>query len=153
MNLPDFKSTEKTFQQIKWLKLYAKKNLIIQTHYSTHLLFQSILKNSDLAFYSSEIVLRKKEGYPPFGKLIKLSISDFSSKKAQDKAQQLSRKLTQKTKDLEILGPAPSYSVKRGGKYLWQLILKGQNPEQNPEQILSQIPKDWKIDIEPVSLL
>lgn len=149
LNLPDFKSSEKTFQLLKWLKLYAKKDFIIQTHYPRHWIFQSVLKNEDVKFYSAELATRKKENYPPFGKLIKLSIADPKSEKAQKNAEALAEKLARINKRVEILGPAPAYSVKKGNKYLWQIILKG----QDFKNILKAIPANWKIDIDPISLL
>ena len=149
LNLPDFRASEKTYQLAKWLKLYAKKDFIIQTHHTGHFVFQSILKNSDRQFYAKELALRKKEGYPPFGKLIKLSIADPKPEEAKKNAEALAEKLVKINKRIEILGPAPAYTVKKGEKYVWQIVLKG----KNPENFLSHIPKDWKIDIDPVSLL
>lgn len=149
LNLPDFKSAEKTFQLLKWLKLYSRNDFIIQTHYPQHYLFQAILENKDAKFYSAELTIRKKENYPPFARLIKLTIADLSQKQAAEKAKSLASKLAKINKQVEILGPAPAYSVKSGNKYLWQIILKG----QDFKNVLKAIPADWKIDIDPVTLL
>ncbi len=149
LNLPDFKSAEKTFQLLKWLKLYTRNDFIIQTHYPQHYLFQAILENKDAKFYSAELAIRKKENYPPFARLIKLTIASPSQKEAAEKAKNLVLKLAKINKQTEILGPAPAYSVKSGHKYLWQIFLKG----QDFKNILEVIPADWKIDIDPVTLL
>jgi len=149
LNLPDFRAAERTFQQIEYAKNYAENDFIIQTYYPENWLYQTILKNSDTAFYTKELSFRKKKNYPPFARLIKLVIADSNSEKAKQQAKKLADQISQLNQRIEILGPAPAYSVAKNQKYLWQMILKGTNLAHIPPQI----PKNIKIDIDPVWLI
>jgi len=150
LNLPDFRAAEKTFNLLKWLKLYSKNNFLIQTNNPRHFVFQAISKKNDLIFYKNELSIRKKEQYPPFSKIIKLFIAHSKRKIAEEEAKKLFQKLSKSSnKQFKILGPSPSYYLKKHNKYIWQIILKG----QNPYQALKYVSKNWKIDIDPVSLL
>ena len=149
LNLPDFKSAEKTYQLLKIAKLYAKNEFLVQTHYPQHLIYQAILRDSDQLFYHQELLARKKSGYPPFGKLIRLILTDSNLKHLEEKAMSLVEKIQNSDSSLKILGSSPCFKFKKAEKFCWQIILKGTKIMPVPEVL----PKDIKIEVDPVSLL
>ena len=52
--------------------------------------------------------------------------------------------------DVEVLGPAPAYIVRRGGKWRFHVVLRG----DRPLDVLGEDPGvPWSVDVEPESLL
>jgi primosomal protein N' (replication factor Y) len=49
-----------------------------------------------------------------------------------------------------VIGPAPCFFSKVDGKYRWQIVLRGGDPGA---QLEGQRLADWRIEIDPVSLL
>jgi primosomal protein N' (replication factor Y) len=49
-----------------------------------------------------------------------------------------------------VIGPVPCFFAKVGGLYRWQIVLRG----ENPQELLGEVKLDgWRIEVDPVSLL
>jgi primosomal protein N' (replication factor Y) len=53
-----------------------------------------------------------------------------------------------------MIGPVPSFFAKIGGYYRWQIILRG----PDPVSLLQEDPftrwlTDWRVEVDPISLL
>jgi len=50
-----------------------------------------------------------------------------------------------------IIGPVPVFAFRAGGRYRWQLFLRG----SDLNRILSQLtlPRGWTIDVDPVGIV
>ena len=96
LNQPDFRSFEKTFQELvaisNWSK-FLKINLIIQTWSKDNYAIQSALNNDFKNFYWPEIETRKEFSYPPFRKFFKLTIQEKNWKKINKIAQEFEKKI------------------------------------------------------------
>ncbi len=181
LNMPDFRSGERTFQIIISLLQKVKNDgkILYQTYSPDHYAIKYALQNDYKNFYKEELKLRKLFNYPPFSQIIKLTFSHKNKQIAEQEAKRLYEKLTiygsqspktdeQKTTAtntqhtyksenvgiLSTIGPAPAFIPKKRGGYNWHIIIK--IPPENQEsknKILRLIPSNWEIDVDPESLL
>jgi len=84
LNLPDFRSSERTFQLFTQLAGRAGRgdvsgDVYIQTYEPYHYVFNYVQNHDYTGFYQKEIELRKELSYPPFSKLIRI-ILGFKNK-------------------------------------------------------------------------
>lgn len=176
-NLPDFRSSEKSFQLITQMSGRSGRHVgpnespgevVIQAYNTEH---ESLMyaKNHDyVGFAEHELLNRSPLKYPPFQKMISFRIQSMSQDKAQSTAkhilargQALKDKFPQFYSHIEVLGPAASPLAKLKNQYRYHLIVKGQKSielNQFARQILSDekwIPTQVKVlvDVDPMSLL
>lgn len=122
LNLPDFRSAEKAYQEISVIsdKIKPDGRLFIQTRMPQNYLFKFI-KNYDYpAFCEEELSRRKAISYPPYSKLALITFKgrDYNDNKVKDAV----KRLVAENEDLEILGP--SLSSTRKGQKEYSLLLK-----------------------------
>lgn len=171
LNFPDFRSEEKTFQQIIELSTMTKRKIIIQTYSPSNIAIQRASGYNFKEFYNNEIIKRKQLSYPPFVQLIKLVYSHKDAKKCQQEAERLYNVLSAQitgshnktigtsetilrgqkpdTTSTTVLGPTPCFIPKIKGKYQQQIIIKG----KKLHSLLNFVPSTWAVDVDPVSLL
>jgi primosomal protein N' (replication factor Y) len=119
LSLPDFRSPEKTYQEISFIldRIAPSGELFIQTRMPQNYLFKCI-KNYDYnLFFREELSRRKSPRYPPYTRLL---LMRFISK--EDLSRELSNIMKKTNKDVEILGPSISKNTK--GKNEFKLLLK-----------------------------
>ena len=165
LHLPDFRSSERTFQTITKLKEISSReySLIIQTYSPNNQAIQYAAKNDLDKFYKEEIETRHMLDYPPFSQIIKLRHAHSDAKKAGNEAKILFEKLKQliiqnlKLKDQFIfLGPSPAFIPKEKGKYIWQIIIKSKIDMEKlalRNRLLNIVPPGWKTEIDPENIL
>ncbi|HFI0746725.1 TPA: primosomal protein N' [Streptococcus suis] len=147
LNLPDFRSSERTFQLLTQVAGRAGRadkegEVIIQTYNPNHYAI-AFAKNQDYeGFYQYEMGIRKSLGYPPYYFTVGLTFShkseDLVIKKAYETVQLLRENLTEQ---IQILGPTPKPIARTHNLYHYQIILKYRREEQL-EQVLNRI-LDW----------
>ena len=52
--------------------------------------------------------------------------------------------------EVDILGAAPAYPPRLRGRYIWQVILRGQDPRSLLDKV--NIPSGWVLDVDPISI-
>jgi len=154
LNQPDFRSTEKTYQEISFIteKIAPTGEIFIQTRMPQNYLFKS-LKNYDYAtFFREELIRRKSISYPPYSRLLLIR---FISK--NDLSKKLSEVVEKKEKDVDILGPSISKSPK--GKYEFKVLLKSsvRGVLHTVARKIIEVFKDSKdvkikVDVDPMSI-
>jgi primosomal protein N' (replication factor Y) len=119
LNLPDFRSSEKTYQEIISVmdKVVPDGEILIQTRMPQHYVFKAVKSNDYEAFYQEELRKRKTLRYPPFSRLILVTCSS-----KRDLTKKLSAQMKTPNSDLEILGP--SVSKNKRGEYECKLLLR-----------------------------
>jgi primosomal protein N' (replication factor Y) len=118
LNLPDFRSTEKAYQEISSVidKIEPGGEVFIQTRTPRDYLFRC-LKNYDyISFFNEELQRRKILRYPPYSRLVLIK---FIS--TRDLYHKLSG-IQKSANDIEILGPYVSKN--KQGKNEFKLLLK-----------------------------
>jgi primosomal protein N' (replication factor Y) len=80
LNLPDFRSAERTFQLLTQVAGRAGRHqkpgeVFVQTYTPEHYSIQCASRHDYISFVSQELELRGKLGYPPFHRLILITFS------------------------------------------------------------------------------
>jgi primosomal protein N' (replication factor Y) len=159
LNLPDFRAAERSFALLTQVAGRAGRAalpglVIVQTYTPGHFAIQAAAHHDYAAFYRDEIRFRQEAGYPPFSQLTRLTMSAAVERECHEAADQLAAKLRQWLDarpgvGIEIIGPAPCFINKADNRFFWQILLRG----ANVHPILSEIPRPWVIDVDPVNLL
>jgi primosomal protein N' (replication factor Y) len=175
-NLPDFRSTERSFQLLTQVSGRAGRHVkpgespgqvYIQTYNPDHPSLEFSTSNNFNAFAEHEMMHRSALLYPPFGRLISFRIQGNKLNVVQEACSMLagrSRKLQQQFEQysgIEILGPAEAAIAKLRGQFRYHLLLKGQGSNAMTafsHQVLGN--QDWipagvriSVDVDPVNLL
>lgn len=137
LHFPDFRSVERTFQlsvQVAGRAGRKEKQgkVLIQSYNPRQAVVQTILKQDYKAFFNEEIEERRLFNYPPFTRIIKLTVKDRSHQTAAEGVSQLYQLLIGTLGQSMVLGPiTPSISRIRD-RYLRELYLKiGRNKDIN----------------------
>lgn len=128
LDFPDFRAGERTFQLISQAAGRAGRGerpgeVIIQTRHPDNEIIQLAAAQDYRAFYEHEIALREALGYPPFTKVILLTVEHSNEAKASEHADRLKKRL-ETLRVAEILGPARALPYRLRGLFRWQLVLK-----------------------------
>jgi primosomal protein N' (replication factor Y) len=159
LNLPDYRSAERTFQILTQVAGRAGRGLlggkvILQTYQPKHYAIQAASKHDYHAFFKEEIRQREDLGYPPFQRLARLLFRHFSLSEAEKEthrmAKILSQAMTKSDAHADLIGPVPCFFHKRSGEHRWHIVLRASDPGRF---IPETMPEGWIVDIDPVSLL
>lgn len=151
--LPDFRINEKIFQILLRLRSLAKKTFLIQTRLADQKIFDDVIKGNVSSFYKSELEAKKHFQYPPFKTFIKITKEGRNKEVIKKEVQVLTKKL-EKWEPLAYSAFIPKVK----NQHIWHIIIK-LDPETWPRQhkelrdILSSLTPDWKINVDPESLL
>jgi primosomal protein N' (replication factor Y) len=137
LNLPDFRSSERTFQLLTQVAGRAGRGqkfgrVIFQTYNPEHYALHCAKSHDYQGFYEQEIANRREVGFPPFSELVKFGFSGLEESQVSAAAGELAMILKDRSQNLgerrqlgvEILGPAPCVIPKIQDKYRWQILLK-----------------------------
>lgn len=162
LNLPDFRSAEKTFQLTTQVAGRAGRgnvegNVYLQTYNPEHFSIQYAKDNNYQGFFHEELKLRREFGYPPFLNLIVITIFGPSLKKCMDISELVYNRIASESKqikgELSIIKPNLAPIEKISGNYRMQIVLKiGYNIEDEIKDIIKRviILNEGKIDTEGV---
>lgn len=127
LNFPDFRSHERSFQIMSQVAGRAgrknKGKVIIQTYSPTHPVIEHVVKHDYLKMFSEEIEHRKNFKYPPFHRLIELTVMH----RDMDVVILSSDELTKKLRDFlgkRVLGPEFALIPRIKNLYHKKILLK-----------------------------
>ena len=161
LNLPDFRSSERTFQLLTQVAGRAGRSMlggkvIVQTYAPDNYAIVAASQHDYHAFYEREIAFRREQGYPPFNRLIRLLFTHPSASKAQAEVARIHRELTNRITqrgipDIALIGPAPAFFAKERGNFRYQILVRGREPHALVADV--PLPFGWRVDVDPVSVL
>ncbi|MGD9118147.1 MAG: primosomal protein N' [Dehalococcoidia bacterium] len=161
LNLPDFRSGERTFQLLSQVAGRAGRGtkggrVIIQTYAPEHYAIRAAAGHDYTAFYEQEIEYRRQLHNPPFKQLAGLTYSHTNDALCQREAERMKSFLEQEIaakgiSGIEIIGPAPAFIHRLRGRFRWQLILRG--TELSAFLSPLPLPTGWAVDIDPMGLV
>ncbi len=161
LGLPDFGIGERTFQILAQVAGRAGRGLlggrvIVQTYQPEHYAIRSAAEHDFTTFYLDEIRFRTQHGLPPFRRMARLIIADPINNRAEQQAHQLARVLRIEAREkalraTELYGPVPPFFQRVDGRYRWQIIIRSPDPVRLLSDVT--IPREWVVDIDPVSTL
>lgn len=152
LNLPDYKSAERTFQLLTQVSGRAGRSsktgeVIIQTYTPDHYSIQFSLTNDYNGFYNEEIKIREDMNYPPFKEMININLSCKKEKLLISTIKSLGIKIQDFLKsnnEISMLGPCPCAISKIKDMYRWQIILKGEFPFDTAGKIKNIVYEELK---------
>jgi len=160
LNLPDPFAAERVFQVLTQVAGRAGRSarggqVIMQTFQPEHYAIQAAAGHDYAAFYARELQERRRLGYPPYSRLVRLEYRHYDAAKAEATAQQMAKKiqqwLTTEHRTLTtVIGPVPCFFARVAGLYRWQIVLRGPEPES---LLRGKQMEGWRVEVGPVSLL
>jgi len=160
LHLPDFRSNERTFQVLTQVAGRTGRgddhgDVILQTYNPDNFAIKTAKMHDYESFYKIEIAERNKFGYPPFSRLVKLTIKNPSQQKAQALALETAKDLlARRDFPAEILGPVPAFLPKIQNQYQMRIILKTRQEDTGALfQLLKDLPGYVDIDVDPETIL
>jgi primosomal protein N' (replication factor Y) len=157
--LPDFSSSERTFQLLAQVVGRVGRNehasqVIVQSYQPSHPSITYGLVQDYDSFYDFAIKERQKALFPPFTHLLKLTCIYKTEAASIYAAQSLAKELQSKVNsDVTILGPTPAFYERQRDSYRWQLILKSPKREYLIQALESVPTSHWQSELDPTSLL
>ena len=136
--LPDFRSSERTFQLITQVagrcgRGKIKGKVLVQTMYPENYALEFAKKYDYKSFFEHELNYRKELNYPPFCNIAKITVRHADEDKALAFTEKLygfiDKQIMESNFYINLLGPSQSYIFKANGTYRWQIILKGARKE------------------------
>lgn len=129
IHFPDFRSYERAYQLITQVSGRAGRRekagkVIIQTSSPTHPVLMDIIKNTPERFYEKELLDRQQHGYPPFTRIIEITIKHLDKKQSVASAATLSNLLRSELSGVRILGPAEPSIGKIRNLFLMTILIK-----------------------------
>ena len=165
LNLPDFRSHEKTFEILTQTSGRSGRNnlsgeVIIQTFNPDNYVFTCIQKHSYIEFYNKEMQIRKALKYPPYYYLIQIKISGTKYETVKEESVKIKNYLKNNlSSSFIILGPSTSNILKLNNKYYFNIIIKYKR-EENIYEALRNLTKNYlktniniDININPLSTI
>ncbi|MEB2333091.1 MAG: primosomal protein N' [Anaerolineaceae bacterium] len=156
LQLPDPFAGERVFQVLTQVAGRAGRSerggrAVLQTFDPTNPVIQFAAKHDVDGFYRYELENRRRLGYPPFARLVRLEYRNADPLAAEKEAKRVGEKLsTIGGESFSAIGPVPCFFAKVGGAYRWQIILRG----SNPSAALSGVKLNgWRVETDPVNLL
>ena len=169
--LPDPFAGERVFQVLTQVAGRAGRSerggqVVLQTFDPGNQVIQSAARHDADGFYQYELEQRRRLGYPPFSRLVRLEFRHQDPSAARAEAQKLADRLGEllvggpssslrvRWKQTTVIGPVPSFFAKIGGYHRWQIILRGPDPVAVlREDAAKRWLVDWRVEVDPISLL
>jgi primosomal protein N' (replication factor Y) len=108
MNFPDFRAHENAYQMLVQISGRAGRKekgcVIIQAFSPESLLLNYVRNNDYTSFFKSQMAERRLFNYPPYCRLVKISLKHKSKDFAEQAAEKLAEILRENT-DFQVLGP------------------------------------------------
>ncbi len=175
-NLPDFRSSERSFQLMTQMSGRSGRHtkldegpgkVIIQTYNTTHDSLTFTQNHDYEGFAKNELASRLQLNYPPYHKMAAIRIQSLSLEKVKSTCYvmaQRARSCKEKFiiyKEIEILGPAQAPMAKLRNQFRYHIIFKHPNSQLLNQFITlvlsdeSWVPNQVKVlvDIDPINLL
>jgi primosomal protein N' (replication factor Y) len=158
--LPDYRAAERTFQLLTQVAGRAGRSrlggqVLVQTYNPDHFAIQAAAQHDYASFFRQELAHRRELDYPPFSRLVALRYSAKDPHHCRAEAERLGRWLIAEMERLgmqgDLIGPAPCFYGRIGGRYRWQVVVRALDPTPLLRDVA--LPWGWRVDVDPVSLL
>ena len=161
LSLPEFHAHERAFQLLSQVSGRAGRReregfVFIQTYEPEAPPIVAAAAHDYRSFYEHEVAHRRRAGYPPFNRLVRLVHRGRDEAAALKEATRVAADLRTERDVLgasepDVLGPTPAFIARVRGEYRWQILLRGREPARLVERI--RLGDRWAIDVDPASLL
>jgi primosomal protein N' (replication factor Y) len=137
LNRPDFRAFERSYQLMSQVagrsgRKQKRGKVIIQTGQPEHWIIQKVIAHDYENFYKNEIIERRNFFYPPFYKIIQLTLKHRDANQLDQSANQLAIALRDVFKE-RILGPEFPIIPRINNFYLKQITIKIEREVSNKQ--------------------
>lgn len=161
LSLPDYHAHERTFQLLSQVAGRAGRRdkpgrVYFQTYEPEAAPIVAAATHDYRAFYEEEIAHRRRAGYPPFNRLVRLVYRHGKQQHALEESARVASELriardAAGRAEPDILGPTPAFIPRVRGEYRYQVLMRGRHPSALLEKV--RLGENWHVDIDPASLL
>ncbi|KAF1295237.1 primosomal protein N' [Enterococcus sp. JM4C] len=150
LNLPDFRSSERTFQLLTQVsgragRAHKAGEVIIQTFNPEHYAIRLAQTQNYEDFYRQEMSVRHRSDYPPYYFTVKITASHPEEQVAAKKIFEVTKELKEALSEQSLLlGPTPSAIMRVKNRYYYQVIIKYKK-EPNLQSALTKLLNDSQI--------
>lgn len=129
MHFPDFRSYERAFQLITQVSGRAgrretKGKVLIQTTNPQHALFGYVVRHDVTGFLEEQLTDRKQHLYPPYSRLIEITVRHMDKKICHLAADSLTTAIRKKITGIKVLGPGEPMVSKIRNEFLLTTLIK-----------------------------
>lgn len=129
MLLPDFRSTEHTFQLLAQVAGRAGRSklpgeVVIQTCLPRHQTFRHVITHDFKSFYESEVGYRRELAYPPFSRLVLIEFRGEEEPEVLRHAKGFADSLRRHKGHIITLGPAIAAIARLKGQFRCHVLMK-----------------------------
>ena len=144
LNYPDFRSSERTFQQLTQAAGRAGRGgrdgeVVVQTHVPDHRVFVYLKTHDYTGFMKEELALRRELDYPPFSRIV---LASCSAPK-QPTLERVVGRWTDEVrrivlgKSVEVLGPVSPLVPRVKNRYREHVLIKGRLTDSVKSTVLA----------------
>lgn len=128
LNRADFRAFERSFQLMTQVagrsgRREKRGKVVIQTGDPDHWVIQKVMQHDFIGFYEAEIIERKNFFYPPFYKIIEITLKHKNENELSRAASELASRLREVFKE-RVLGPEFPVVKRIYNQYLKKITLK-----------------------------
>ncbi|MFH1665362.1 MAG: primosomal protein N' [Candidatus Omnitrophota bacterium] len=164
LNLPDFRSGERTFNLITQVAGRAGRGdlggeVIVQTYTPGHYAISLAAKHDFKGFYAREIEVRRELLFPPLVTLAKITLRARTEENVMKSAERMAEVLKKKIPGVDMLGPVPSPMEKLRGYYRWNILIKAKDRVSIVKELRTALKGFRKgsgvfvaVDVDPMSM-
>jgi len=136
MYFPNFRSHERTFQLVSQVSGRAGRRgndgeVVVQTSSPNHPLLRDIVNNGYKAFFQREIQERFRHLYPPYSRLIRITVRNTDKNQVNVQSNSLALELEQRLGKNRIIGPESPVIDKIRNFYLKDILIKLERDKVN----------------------
>nr|WP_232541265.1 primosomal protein N' [Spirosoma endbachense] len=145
IRFPDFRATERAFQMLTQVSGRAGRRagrqgtVLIQTGNPQQTILQKIIENDYKGLYDEEIQERQDFNYPPFSRLIKLTVRHPDRAISQQAAERLAAELTDALGSSRVLGPEEPLVERIRNQFLFDILIKLERDKVNVKAVKTYI--------------
>jgi len=147
IHFPDFRAAERAFQLITQVSGRAgrreeKGRVLIQTNNPQNRVLQYVLANDYTGFYETELAEREGYNYPPFSRIIEITVKETSQLLAHQAAERLAGTLKSFLGGQRVMGPERALVERIRNKYLFVIWLKLEKDRMNIQATKQYLQKE-----------
>jgi primosomal protein N' (replication factor Y) (superfamily II helicase) len=129
LHFPDFRADERAFQLLTQVSGRAGRRekpglVMIQTVNPEHPVLEKVVHHRMIEFYEQELQTRQQHFYPPFSRIIEITLKHTNKNSVRTAAFALASRLNEELKGLRILGPGEPMISRIRNQYLMNLLIK-----------------------------
>lgn len=143
LNIPDFRAFERSYQLIAQVSGRAGRTakqgkVLVQTYNPYHQILQQVSANKFMEMYKEQLEDRRNFKYPPFYRLIRISLRHRDFQKIEESSIWLAQALSQVLGAAAVLGPETPAIARVRNQYRRNILVKFSR-KQNATQVKAAI--------------